>query len=362
MQAHTTHLFCREGSSDKEYLAELRPEGEGWLVNVRYGRRGSSLTCLTKTPTPVPWAQAEKIYAKLVKEKRAKGYQEAPDADGAPAYQDAVRAGRDSGLRPMLLTPVDEVDVQVDLGDPAYVAQEKYDGERRMLRWDGTEVTGINRKGLVVPAALSLVQAMQSLCTGLTGQTVLDGEDLGERFAPFDLLFFNGRDLRHERYQARLHMLQALLGTTPPLQPALIAVRTAHGSTDKRAMLAELRAANAEGIVLKHADAPYEAGPSRHAHKFKFCASATVEVTQGREGKRSIGMVVRGEGDAPVFVGHCTVPANASIPPPGALVEVAYLYAMPTGSLIQPVFKGVRTDLDAADRHDSLKFKRADAA
>ena len=48
-------------------------------------------------------------------------------------------------------------------------------------------------------------------------------------------------------------------------------------------------------------------------------------------------------------MGNVTIPANHSVPSVGAIVEVRYLYAHAGGSLVQPVYLGVRTDQDRTD-------------
>ncbi|MCC3406842.1 MAG: WGR domain-containing protein [Microcoleus sp. PH2017_10_PVI_O_A] len=81
-----TALYFQDGRSDKVYEVDLCQAGENlYSVNFRYGRRGANLKEGTKTDTPVPLAQAEKVFDKLVAEKVKKGYQEAASADVAPA-------------------------------------------------------------------------------------------------------------------------------------------------------------------------------------------------------------------------------------------------------------------------------------
>jgi predicted DNA-binding WGR domain protein len=58
------------------YIVEVLPKGSGYVVNFAYGRRGAALKAGTKTPRPVTRGEAEKLYEKLVSEKRAKGYAE----------------------------------------------------------------------------------------------------------------------------------------------------------------------------------------------------------------------------------------------------------------------------------------------
>ena len=42
-ECKTTSLYYREGSSDKEYHVRLEAKDDGFVVNIAYGRRGSSL-------------------------------------------------------------------------------------------------------------------------------------------------------------------------------------------------------------------------------------------------------------------------------------------------------------------------------
>ncbi len=69
-----TKLHFKEANSDKVYEVDLCEAGEKYLVNFRYGRRGTELKEGTKTTNPVELAEAEKIFQKLVDEKTRKGY------------------------------------------------------------------------------------------------------------------------------------------------------------------------------------------------------------------------------------------------------------------------------------------------
>lgn len=72
--AESAALYYRQGRSDKVYQASIEPAGPGYVVHFAYGRRGSTLTTGTKTPSPVAFDAAKKTFDKLVAEKRAKGY------------------------------------------------------------------------------------------------------------------------------------------------------------------------------------------------------------------------------------------------------------------------------------------------
>ena len=86
-------LYYREGSSDKVYQASIEPQGEGFVVNFAFGRRGSTMNTGAKTSSPVDYDSARKIYDKLIREKKAKGYAEGPDS----AQQGAARSAEKRG-------------------------------------------------------------------------------------------------------------------------------------------------------------------------------------------------------------------------------------------------------------------------
>ena len=140
-------LYYREGGSDKVYQVAIGSSGERFIVNFAYGRRGSTLQMGTKTASPVEYAEAKKIFEKLVKEKTAKGY--TPGEDGTP-YQDTSKEERSTGIVPQLLNAIDENEAMPLLEDSAWWAQEKLDGKRVLIRRKGDEITGINRQGLTI--------------------------------------------------------------------------------------------------------------------------------------------------------------------------------------------------------------------
>src|SRR5437762_9940453 len=139
-------LYYREGPSDKIYQVSLEPKGDGFVVNFAFGRRGSTLNTGTKTSSPVDYETAKKTYDKLVREKAAKGY--TPGEDGTP-YQHTDKEQQVSGIRPQLLNPIEEEEVNRLIKDSKWCMQEKKDGKRVLLKKEGSTVTGINRKGLV---------------------------------------------------------------------------------------------------------------------------------------------------------------------------------------------------------------------
>src|ERR1017187_6620309 len=142
-------LWYCEGASDKVYCAEIVVTPEGCHVTFAYGRRGGTMNTGTKTSTPVPYAQAKKLFDTLVHAKIAKGY----EPMGAPIKVFTSFGGdkrAPSGYKPQLLNAIEEADLEMYFKDPAYMMQEKMDGERRMAKKLGADIFGINRKGEVV--------------------------------------------------------------------------------------------------------------------------------------------------------------------------------------------------------------------
>ncbi len=353
MSKETISLYYKEGSSDKVYHVQLEAADGGFVVNFQYGRRGSALQTGTKTTSPLPLEGARKVYGKLVAEKKAKGYTEG--ADGTP-YAGADKAGQLSGLMPQLLNPVDAGELQRLLDDPTFLMQEKKNGRRLMTRFTGGEVVGSNRKGLVVAISSAIEAGVRELVGG--GDAVLDGEAVGDIYHIFDLLELDDEDLRPLGGEERWFRLQELFGTR---EGGIVRqVPMSRKPWHKRQWFAELKALRAEGVVFKRWDAPYVPGcpASGGAQlKYKFVESATCLVVGVNGSKRSVGIQVidHATGES-VRVGNVTIPANHSIPEPGQLVEIRYLYAYPGGSLYQPVYEGPRDDKDAADYLDTLKF------
>ena len=145
-------LYCKQGSSDKVYQASLEPQDGKYIVHFAYGRRGSTLTTGSKTPVAVDYDAARAIYDKLVNEKQAKGY--TIGEDGTP-YQHSEK--QTTGIHCQLLNPIEDDQIEKFLNDPAYWAQEKFDGRRLLIRKTGDQITGINRLGLAVAMPQPLV-------------------------------------------------------------------------------------------------------------------------------------------------------------------------------------------------------------
>jgi bifunctional non-homologous end joining protein LigD len=357
MSVQSISLAYRDGSSDKVYHAQIEEKDNGYVVNFQYGRRGSTLNSGSKTATPVALAAAQKVYDKLVAEKKGKGYSEGED--GTP-YAGSELAGQQSGLIPQLLNAVDEEQVEFLLDSENYFMQEKKDGVRQFVTRAGDQITGGNRKGLIVAVSQSIAAGVLSLRTKRDADFILDGEAIGDVYWPFDVLRYGGQDTTGMPVENRWSSVGGPVGND-----ILAGDRVPDdGITPetKRALFDKIKSERGEGVVFKKLGSKYVPGrPNSGGNqlKFKFTQSATCFVRAINGSKRSIALGMEA-GEGLTGVGNVTIPVNCEIPNEGDLVEVRYLYAFPGGSLFQPVYLGSREgELDKADDISTLKFKQS---
>jgi bifunctional non-homologous end joining protein LigD len=345
-------LHYREGSSDKIYQASMVAMGGLYEVHFAYGRRGAAMVTGKKTLTPVPKAEAMRIWDRLIAEKMKKGYREMGEQIGSHT----VTVPETTGILPQLLNAVDEEDVGVLLKDDRFLMQPKMDGKRLMLRKEGETITGINRRGI----ACGLPENIVRDALALPGDWLIDGELIGNQYHTFDLLEHDG-SYRAQPLRRRLVALFNLVASGQA--PNIHLVGSYTGEAVKRRFLERSREDNLEGVVFKNMTAPYIPGrPSSGGdqRKFKFVTTASVIVTS-LNGKRSVKISIL-DGERMISCGNVTIPVGSDFPAVGDIVEVRYLYAFPeSGSLFQPVYIGVRDDLELRDCCvNQLKWKRSD--
>lgn len=349
-------LYFSEGSSDKEYHANIEQQPTGYVVNFAYGRRGGSLKFGVKTDTPVSLMMAQAIFDELVASKKAKGYTE--DESGTPFSTGKSSSNDDSPIpaninpapktpatksdgsrifAPQLLNPITEEEAERYIADDDYMGQEKKNGQRLSISNDGKGgFSGFNKLGKERPLPKPVTGAIPA---SLTLQ--LDGELIGDIFHVFDIISLGGKDFRGMPAIERFKAIDFIGLTGKNVKP----IETAKTTAEKRAMFNALKAANAEGMVFKRKDAPYTAGrPERGGPqvKCKFYKTASVVVTKANA-KRSVAMGVW-DGNKLVNIGNVTIPPNKAIPQKGAFIEVRYLTCIKGGSLYQPTYLEDRSD------------------
>ncbi len=335
MSKESVTLYYRQGSSDKVYNAAVDEVPGGYVVNVAYGRRGSTMQTCSKTHAPVSLDEAKKIYSKLVREKTAKGY--TPGVNGTP-YSGTDNAQRSTGILPQLLNAIDEQHAENLIADCGFWMQQKMDGKRVIIQ-SGDKIVGINRKGLTIALPESIVQSVTKIETPCT----LDGEAIGDTFYAFDLLSMNGMDYGSCPYRERYEALVRLVGRGIG---AIVVVETYTLTADKRAAFERLTRANTEGVVFKNPNAPYTAGRPASGGpqlKFKFVATGTFIVAGVNAGKRSVGLEVLSVSGQPQYVGNVTVPPNQKCPRSERLSRLVTCTRSAKGACISPYFWACET-------------------
>ena len=350
-QTQRITLYYREGSSDKVYQAVIEPQGEGFVVNFAYGRRGSTMNTGTKTQTPVDYDTATKIFTKLVNEKKAKGYTEGPD--GTP-YQNTPKEDRVTGLLPQLLNPIDEQEVKRLFKDPAWAMQEKFDGRRVLVRKAGAEIHGINRKGLLIGLPSPIVVGAHKI----TSDFILDGECVGTCCMPS--ICWNG--------MARI-VGPSLISAGSSSSPTCSTGRTSRISSLPRppptrptksgcSVICKLRERKAWCSSDWMPPTPL-AGPTAAATSSSTSSTPPVLPWSPRSTTSGASNCGCSMGRAGFRCGNVTIPPNFKVPAVGDVVECRYLYAFrESNALYQPVYLGPRQDIE---QHEcvlsQLKYK-----
>ena len=356
MQAEKISLYLKEGSADKEYHCHLEQKGGGWIVYGQNARCGDPLKLQPKIVDPVSYEEAKPAYDSLVKAKRKKGYTE---SESGAAYQGTEVDGQThTGILPQLLNYVSDEQALELLRDDEWVMQEKDDGHRRMVAVkDDKAIIGIKRLGFAVPLPLAVVTDLASLPAGST----VDGEALRNgKYSAFDLMEFNGKDLRAKPFEERYAILAKAVTNTDNVRVSPLYV----GTEAKTKAYNEIKARDGEGAVFRRRRAVYKPGrPSSGGEVVKsvFYATSTFVVEKVAKGKRSVHLSLVDEKGNKVDLGKVTIPANFDIPPVGAMVDVRYLYAYRNGALHISTYMGIRDDIEvSACTTAQLKYQPED--
>ncbi len=247
------------------------------------------------------WASAtralppESIYSGLTLEEVRTGSERAARARAELVRLGAARQEVRAGAVKLMLAETAEK----PFTDPAWLFELKYDGFRVLAERDGGAVHLVYRRGS--DAVLTYPEIARALAALPFGDLVLDGEvvvlddegrpsfqrlqrraqqrrtadvqraalEMPATFFAFDLLAFEGFDLRALPLVERKALLQSLLPRAGPLRYA------DHVAEQGEAFYAEVSRLKLEGLIAKRADAPYRAGRSPHWLKLAPSASTT---------------------------------------------------------------------------------------
>lgn len=246
---------------------------------------------------------------------------------------------------PQLLTPIQESELDNYLTNDEFGCQEKKDGKHITLQIINGQLLVRNKKGDISNCAPEFEMSLQC------GHDILiDGEQIGDKFWTWDILEFDGQDLRSWSYISRHTKLCSL-----SFGPAIKILKLHTGTDAKKKLYSDLKANGKEGIVFKKLSGVFYPGKGMDQLKFKFYAECSVIVVEGRQHRSSIGMELINSDGQREFVGYCSCSRN---PPLGSVVEIKYLYAYRNGCLYQPAFKEIRDDVNIDEcTMSQLKYK-----
>lgn len=247
-------------------------------------------------------------------------------------------------MRPMLCGSVQANQVETYLNDDDWVAQQKLDGDRLLIHVNDHKVTALNREGK--QRSNPTPRFVLDQFAIFPGEWVFDGELLtsGE-FWLFDLPKAADGIGIEDPYWKRYEVLERVF-TGGIWEPAgcIRLLPMARSSASKKRLLRELHGRGAEGLIFRHADAPYRPGKrSELALKAKFTHTAEVIVDKVRpEGRDNCTFRLFRDGRL-VPAGSVSLVGRPPVRP-GDVIEVRYLYASEDSLLYQPVMLRVRDD------------------
>jgi bifunctional non-homologous end joining protein LigD len=363
-----TQLHHKSPGSDKVYCIAVMEEDDGsYSTAFCYGKRNATLSQVGFKAKHTIYAKAIAAYTKQITKELTRSdtpYVEAPGVCGDPLAHLAVKSTvaasvpfipspskpavelERTGIAVQLLNPIDDADLHKYLTDPRYAAQEKRNGERRPACLKDGEFYTSNRKGFKQSCPVPVADALSK--AGISS-FVVDGELIGDIYFAFDLLYASGKDYTGASFFSRFKTLTTLFASATGKHFSIIPL--ALSSFDKTALYERLLREEREGIVFIELASVYEPGkPASGGTRMKkrFVEAAQVIVTSVNA-KRSVAIHVI-ENGRQISVGNVTIPPNASIPALGEILSVEYLYYFGEGgSLFQPVYEGVRTDIDHED-------------
>lgn len=276
-----------------------------------------------------------------------------------PGVTPAVGA-TSSVVRPMLAEVVPADGVAALLGDDAWWAQPKLDGERFVIEVvDGT-VAVWNRQGQ--PKVANVAEALLTRFRQLAaGRWVFDGEVVGRKLHLFDMVDAAGVIDAMSPFRERHAALAVVLDALEVDDSAVCLVDCATTTQDKTTLLARVTDEQREGVIFRLAEAGYQAGRRASVllkHKLLKEADCVV-VDVGVGGKENASVAVFDDNGDEVVVGSVSTIGKGPVKI-GDVVEVQFLYVVDPAfpRMFQPRIVRVRTDKAA---HECLMGQFANA-
>lgn len=337
MAEKSIYLFLKEGATDKEYHLHLRRQGDGWCTWYANGRRGKVSQAKPIKEGEFGLDEARELFDAKLRSKLKDGYTE---SESGVRFTNTEMALSASAHVQQLPSPIDRQRAMLLMADDRFAMQEKANGERCSIEVREGVARGINKLGLYRNLPENVAQDVAGF-----GNAFFDGEIVGSSYYAFDLLDYQGDDLRNKAFGERYRVLEdAVMSLFRAPGDSIHLLRASFTEDGKREKLARIEEENLEGAVFKDVSAAYAGGRSIAALKFKLVESSSCLVVR-QNAKRSVALALLDEAARPVAVGNVTIPIDQAVPEPGAVVEVQYLYYNPGGAFEQPVYLGERHDV-----------------
>jgi bifunctional non-homologous end joining protein LigD len=351
----TTTLYSQKNGSDKVYMLQLNMLEDGsYKIYYGNGKRGSTLKIKEKSKTPLNKEESLILFDEIIKDKKTGSNKYKESLDNGETLEISSNSGKESGIDTHLLVKIDKEEALRLCNDDNYVAQEKHDGERRPLLIKKNEVSGTNRYG-------EFTSGMKSgLKKGidLSDNVIFDTEDMGNFVIAFDILEYQGEDLKNKGFLKRYNILEEAVKKHKTIRLSPIAITT----EEKLALLERMIKGDREGLVFKLANAKYVGGKATKKtatqFKYKLYEEASVLV-ESVNVKRSVAMVVFDADGNKLDMGNVTISSNKEVPSVGDVIEVKYLYVHGVGGkMFQSEFLRKRTDQRISECLETqLKYK-----
>jgi bifunctional non-homologous end joining protein LigD len=347
-------LFSQAGGSDKFYMLQMHiMDDSSYKLYYANGKRGAAIKLREKTKIPLTKEEAEKEFEVIINKKKKDKSQYKESLDNGETLEVSPKSGKESGIETHLLVQIDEARAIELCNDDNYVAQEKHDGERRPFLIKDNNIFGTNRYGEFTGGMTSTIKN----AVDLSDNVIFDTEDMGAFLFAFDIIEYQGEDLRNKGFIERFNILKEVAKKHSCIRVSPLAQTT----EEKLALLQKMIDNDREGIVFKLINSPYVGGKATKTKatqfKFKLYDEASVMV-ESINVKRSVLMALFNDDGVKDTWGSVRIPENTEMPEVGDVIEVKYLYAFKDGSMYQSSFLKHRKDQRITECLESqLKYK-----
>jgi ATP-dependent DNA ligase len=263
----------------------------------------------------------------------------------------------------MLSSAVDEGALDRYEADDNYTFEQKADGHRRLTYVVDGEVIPLNRSGTrtTLPITMLKVLGSQHLDFAVDGELIGTGRN--RRLWLFDMPWVDGLIDSTTPFHQRRAALETLHAQLLLAGGGVEVLPQAATTAAKRWLCQSLKAASAEGIVIKHRDHIYLPGArqrrSPQSMKVKWRKTVDCVVTGlGIDGRDNIGLGVYDRDGTLIDVGEVTAQAgdgpriktafNQADEPFSIVVEVTCLHTTANNRLFQPTMPRLRADKPAS--------------